>query len=644
MFRSLPDPYRHKHNLIEMSILNHVTHSPIESQTDPCRAGLPNSTRDTRPIMAQWLEVADVAALIQRAQTRPWEGTLSDVALRRVSISSKSNGQPTPQHEIIWCPRPEDAAAVHVFQLGMNEAILEELRALARNEMSMGESEETASNVGGFHGARELWRHLPASVQSRVSACVQQASAAEAAQLERAPVPTSADEAWFNVLDEPGGWNMLHTHPGSAFSGVVYVDAPTDASSASDPHALAGRLALVPGAYADFAEDEDGYVTYDGFKLPPPSMEHATTAREVLLIDPVPGVCVVFPSATPHFVFPTATTAETTATARRPLQRISIAFNFGECEPVIAHLHVRGGDGGARVSLLLECVGGLAFRMPPVGKPPSAAAESSASSPVASAASLPPSASARGEPPAKRPRVETKRLCEQLEARRCSGGGRGNGVFAATDVAAGWLWKDHAICVPATGATPPSVATTPTPPPRRLPAMHNADELMEALATDGRFNELLSGPWQMSHCDRHLAMQDTTDDTLPEWAHRVGMCATRYNLLAAQIQSQVAREEDGDGLVMLPCIRFANHACGPAANAELCYAPNLEADSCECGLGHYALRALTDIRAGEEVVFSYIGSRDLMAPEQRAERQALLHRRWGFSCECALCGAGRGAV
>ena len=69
----------------------------------------------------------------------------------------------------------------------------------------MGEAEETASNVGGFHGSRELWWHLQAAMQSKVSACVQQASAAEATQLDRAPVSCSVDEAWFNVLGEPGG-------------------------------------------------------------------------------------------------------------------------------------------------------------------------------------------------------------------------------------------------------------------------------------------------------------------------------------------------------------------------------------------------------------------------------------------------------
>ena len=97
------------------------------------------------------------------------------------------------------------------------------------------------------------------------------------------------------------------------------------------------------------------------------------------------------------------------------------------------------------------------------------------------------------------------------------------------------------------------------------------------------------------------------------------------------------REEHGDGLILLPNIRLANHACGPAANAELAYAPDLEPGCCACGLGHFVLRALAPIRAGEEVLWSYLGPSHLMAPEQRAERRGLLHWRWGFLCECALC-------
>ena len=80
------------------------------------------------------------------------------------------------------------------------------------------------------------------------------AAAAEASELKRPPISTTPDEAWFNVL-RPGGFNLLHTHPGSSYSGVLYVsDGGGSWSSTGDGSEIktdySGRLALVPHANA----------------------------------------------------------------------------------------------------------------------------------------------------------------------------------------------------------------------------------------------------------------------------------------------------------------------------------------------------------------------------------------------------------
>ena len=145
--------------------------------------------------------------------------------------------------------------------------------------------------------------------------------------------------------------------------------------------------------------------------------------------------------------------------------------------------------------------------------------------------------------------------------------------------------------------------------------------------------------------DRHLEMQgDPALVDLPEYALRLTMPGHAYNMLAAQIQTNVARDGNGsagdcggDGLILNPHLRLVNHACD--GNCNLAYAPAAAGDTsgCECRLGDYALQTVRAIRAGEELTYSYIGSQMLAAPEAVEERRALLHRRWGFHCECDLC-------
>eukprot|EP00316_Scyphosphaera_apsteinii_P020853 CAMPEP_0119317462 /NCGR_PEP_ID=MMETSP1333-20130426/43205_1 /TAXON_ID=418940 /ORGANISM="Scyphosphaera apsteinii, Strain RCC1455" /LENGTH=351 /DNA_ID=CAMNT_0007323399 /DNA_START=188 /DNA_END=1243 /DNA_ORIENTATION=- len=315
--------------------------------------------------------------VITNAATAQWDGELSS---SNVHCSDEVCWDPSSQgdHQLLWCPRPGGSVAVHRFTLHISEYDLADLRELARREMSISTGETcSGSNVGGYHGDRDLWWRLQTDLQTKISTAVRQAAEVEARELGRAPIPTSPDEAWFNMLDA-GNWNMLHTHPGSTYSGVVYISAPASCAAAGpdaatrnvsrhceDAHARAGRLALVPSAYPSFSGD----YTFDGFKLlaaPPArcdeSLAHvradatvapSLAASQIVLLDQTPGTCVVFPSFVPHFVFPTGTDQST--------QRLSIAFNFGAREPVVAHLLLLG---DSRVRVILETVSNLAFRLP----------------------------------------------------------------------------------------------------------------------------------------------------------------------------------------------------------------------------------------------------------------------------------------
>ena len=131
------------------------------------------------------------------------------------------------------------------------------------------------------------------------------------------------------------------------------------------------------------------------------------------------------------------------------------------------------------------------------------------------------------------------------------------------------------------------------------------------------------------------------EEGLPEWAVRLGTPVADYNLLAAQLQSNVGRAApecgSGEGLCLNPITRLANHSC--QGNMELGYAAD-SPSGCACGLGNYVLRALRPIAAGEELCYSYIGEGVLVEPGAREQRRAVLHRQWGFLCECCRCQRG----
>jgi hypothetical protein len=596
-----------------------------------------------------WLAADDPLALLAAASTPTWQ--LPFDRLERTSHfepvewqQPKGSTHCPLNHDVVWCERPTGSVAIHRFKHQspkMQQDVIEEVLALTAQESP---SEDQSSNVGGeggFHGERDLLDRpeVQMSAMARsIRDAVNCASHAEAAALGRAPIATSGDEAWINALGA-GGFNAIHIHPGSTYSAVLF--AATGGCGEDDPsQRLAGRLAFVPSMAPDVqASATDGSVpsplnpeafayrneaahllAYDGDGQGPPSPQ----AHRLLLIDPTPGTIVVFPSFLPHFVLPCPPSShQMTAASGNDVTslRLSVAANFGACEPVLAHTVVLP---SSHVKLVFEVAEQLAFRVRQ--RVPADAAQEEQGG--------------QGRRPSKRRRLVESSVDEagslgledHVEVRSSS---IGHGLYARVDLPAGWCLKDHPVCVPEHPDCAGGDANA-----RRLPSIHNVDELMReilegAAAGCERLAALVKGRWKLTHVPRHLEAQgDGPDEGLPEWAVRLGTSVATYNLLAAQLQSNVARDASGEGLCLQPKIRLANHSC--AGNMQLGYAPDWPS-ACPCGLGHYILQAMRPIRAGEELRYSYIGEGVLVEAGAREQRRAVLHRQWGFWCECSRC-------
>ena len=72
-----------------------------------------------------------------------------------------------------------------------------------------------------------------------------------------------------------------------------------------------------------------------------PRARSSSACPRFLLIDPVPGSCVVFNGSVPHFVLPSPESAGQAGVEGEGTLRISAAFNFGACDPVLTHCYVQ---------------------------------------------------------------------------------------------------------------------------------------------------------------------------------------------------------------------------------------------------------------------------------------------------------------
>lgn len=190
---------------------------------------------------------------------------------------------PTPLLGFIWPDGPE---------------LNEELRPLILRQ-----AESTAgmskTNVNGWHSetgqlefcgaaGRRLVRHMYEMADEGTRRVF--AETGEAMQPMRWTL-----RAWVNV-NGTGGFNRVHTHPGSTWSGTYYVDTgdpPDEATHGTPLH---------------FFDPCQGRA--NTFLQP--------QAASSYLLKPEPGLMVLFPSYLPHMVFPHQ--------GSRP--RISIAFNL----------------------------------------------------------------------------------------------------------------------------------------------------------------------------------------------------------------------------------------------------------------------------------------------------------------------------
>ena len=186
------------------------------------------------------------------------------------------------------------------------------------------------------------------------------AEASDAAEAEGSDAAASLPhEAWLNCLGG-GDWNVLHTHPGSSFSGCYYAADGTNGGGGAGgggggaggdgnvdgdgarlyPTALlAGRLALLPTAPPRLSAEH----TSMHIALRPQCPEGCASSSgelrggseggfEYLLLEPRPGTCLVWPSFVPHFVLPVpmpplddGDAADGTRSTER--LRVSVAFN-----------------------------------------------------------------------------------------------------------------------------------------------------------------------------------------------------------------------------------------------------------------------------------------------------------------------------
>jgi uncharacterized protein (TIGR02466 family) len=153
------------------------------------------------------------------------------------------------------------------------------------------------TNIGGWHsepGRLEFCGSAGQQLIGHMRAMTEQATRRLYAQYARPLDPFNWTlSAWANI-NQRGDFNNLHTHPGSTWSGVYFVDP-----GESDPNAEATALHLF---------DPNPART---------NLFFPELTSQNILFRPVPGLMVLFPSYVPHAVLP----------HRGDHPRISIAFN-----------------------------------------------------------------------------------------------------------------------------------------------------------------------------------------------------------------------------------------------------------------------------------------------------------------------------
>lgn len=196
------------------------------------------------------------------------------------------------------------ATPLGLYRAGLTNETNEQLRDLL---LTLGNAAPSTgrSNVGGWRSGHDLLeRPEPAWAAFATAALGAVAHMVAAAANQPAFHGEMRITAWANILAR-GGYNVLHAHPESVWSGVYYVDA----GSIAPPPSLSGILEL--------RDPRPGVEM-----VPAPGWPFGHPLR----IEPETGLMVLFPSWLYHLVHPYE--------GDRP--RISIAFNVAVPAPVPA--------------------------------------------------------------------------------------------------------------------------------------------------------------------------------------------------------------------------------------------------------------------------------------------------------------------
>jgi uncharacterized protein (TIGR02466 family) len=208
---------------------------------------------------------------------------------------------------------------IYRVQVQSPEKLNQALKDAALEEQRNNPNGMDVSNAGGgWHGRPRFFQHE----RRLYRVCVDVIQEIEKRQTRptRLQLEPQDIECWVNI-SKNGSWNRLHTHEGSVWSGVYYVD-----DGNSPPTHYGGRMLLKPTAHPK--EDTYTLSTLEKVRFTHHSSESSmdVSGSEYLEIDPVPGHMIVFPGWLHHCVLPLSHLDCSSL-------RISVAFNVnGEHE------------------------------------------------------------------------------------------------------------------------------------------------------------------------------------------------------------------------------------------------------------------------------------------------------------------------
>lgn len=206
----------------------------------------------------------------------------------------------------------------------INKDILHRVKGM----MESGEEGIDVSNSGGFHSETNLFSGGEnAQLASLCKLAVTQAEDHDRLHgkgRKRVLQQIDEAEAWLNV-NTHGCWNSLHTHFGSAWSGIYYVQVPTDEVS-SKPYC--GKLLVKPSPHLSEIRPLTNEETRRLGVQTEITSGQTLTCCDFIEIKPQEGTMIIFPSFLQHAVLPLYIQSQYRGSEQG--KRVSVAFNFAE--------------------------------------------------------------------------------------------------------------------------------------------------------------------------------------------------------------------------------------------------------------------------------------------------------------------------